>query len=116
MSNTRVLRSIRIRLTAKQNGKCHYCKCTMTECDGVTPTSVTLDHVIPLCAGGLNHPSNMVAACFACNQDKADAVPLETRAKPRPKRKHKAKAPPADLHIQASRAAAKMASRWSLGA
>lgn len=114
--NTRTLRSIRIRLTAKQNGKCHYCQCQMTECDGVTPTSVTLDHVIPLAQGGDNHRSNMVAACFSCNQDKADAVLGQTPAKPRKKRKHKAKTTRADVHIQASRAAAKMAARWSLGA
>lgn len=114
--NTRALRLIRIRLTAKQNGKCHYCKCTMTECDGVTPTSVTLDHVIPLSQGGLNRRSNMVAACFSCNQDKADAVLYPTPAKRRKKGEQKAKAPSADLHIQASRAAAKMAARWSLGA
>jgi 5-methylcytosine-specific restriction endonuclease McrA len=114
--DTRLLRSIRNRLAAKQGGKCHYCRCTMTACDGCSPSSVTLDHVVPLALGGPNLHSNMVASCYACNQAKADTPPdvaIVKQAKPR--KKTKAKSPPADLHIQQARAAAKMAQRRQLG-
>lgn len=114
MTSTRVLRSIRRKLAAKQGGLCHYCKCQMTDCDGVSPTSLTLDHVIPLALGGTNHRSNMVAACFACNQNKADKLPFQPQIK-RAKRR-KTKRVPADFHIQMDRAAAKAASRWNLHA
>ena len=30
-----------------------------------------VDHVVPVCKGGTNDPSNLVAACFRCNRGKA---------------------------------------------
>lgn len=42
--------------------RCHYCSTT----DGL----MTLDHVVPLHAGGINRPENMVCACRPCNISK----------------------------------------------
>ena len=37
----------------------------------------TVDHVIPLSQGGLSTWDNMVAACYECNQYKADRTPQQ---------------------------------------
>lgn len=42
-----------------RRGICHYC--------GDTSGLMTLDHVIPMNAGGLNFSSNIVVACRHCN-------------------------------------------------
>lgn len=39
---------------------CSYC------CDPATQ----VDHVIPVCQGGTNHPRNLLASCARCNQSK----------------------------------------------
>lgn len=63
-------------LAEAQNWRCCYCGVHMTA-DG--PTSyhrhATLEHVIPLARGGSDHPDNMVAACFWCNQERGH-VPI----------------------------------------
>lgn len=45
-----------------QNHKCAYC--------GVFRKNLTVDHVIPLLFGGVNDFSNLVGACYSCNQAK----------------------------------------------
>jgi 5-methylcytosine-specific restriction endonuclease McrA len=40
-------------------------RCQMTP--GCLNPATTVDHVIPLSAGGTNHPSNLRAACRGCN-------------------------------------------------
>lgn len=110
-----VLRSYRKRLFMAQFGLCHYCANPMTECDGVSPTSVTLDHVIPKSQGGSDHISNFVAACFACNQAKGDEMPaIVTRERPK-KRRHKRKNAAPDAAICAERQARKAKARCKLG-
>lgn len=58
------------RLTRKMGTKCAYCHCQLT------PTNTTIDHVLPKS----KHPelahkrSNMVLACFDCNNAKGDRV------------------------------------------
>ena len=52
---------------------CRYCGCALTAENG------TVDHVVPVSRGGKNTMSNMVAACFGCNNDKADRTPEEWR-------------------------------------
>lgn len=42
---------------------CAYC--------GAQPESLTLDHVVPLSAGGRNETPNIVPACFECNSRKS---------------------------------------------
>jgi 5-methylcytosine-specific restriction endonuclease McrA len=46
--------------------KCRYCGKELTE------KTVTLDHVIPLAAGGDSRQSNLVFSCKECNKDKDD--------------------------------------------
>ena len=41
-------------------------------CDG---KANTVDHVLPRAQGGGSTPTNLVAACLACNQKKADRTP-----------------------------------------
>ncbi|WP_073925916.1 HNH endonuclease signature motif containing protein [Streptomyces sp. CB03911] len=43
---------------------CFYCEGPLTD--------MQLDHVIPLCRGGADDPSNLVPACARCNGAKSD--------------------------------------------
>ena len=47
---------------------CYYCGCRLGLDDS------TLDHTIPLSKGGTNEWSNLVLACYECNQDKGDKI------------------------------------------
>jgi len=51
-------------LEAKAGGICHYCGCK--------PDYLTLDHVVPLAAGGTHTEENVVFACHPCNSLKRD--------------------------------------------
>jgi 5-methylcytosine-specific restriction endonuclease McrA len=51
---------------------CMYCLSTMSE------RHLTRDHVVPLSRGGRNVWTNVVTACRACNQRKADLLLSET--------------------------------------
>ena len=55
-----------------QDGRCAYCCIRMTPHGGPGPRDrwVTLDHVIPLSAGGPDAKRNTLACCKACNQAK----------------------------------------------
>ena len=37
---------------------------------GCTVLATCVDHVVPLSAGGIDHPSNLQAACSGCNGSK----------------------------------------------
>lgn len=39
--------------------------------------NATVDHYVPLCLGGRDHPVNFRIACLKCNQDKADKLPRD---------------------------------------
>lgn len=48
---------------------CHYCK-------AVSPgTGMTIDHVIPMSAGGDHDLNNLVVCCKSCNSSKNDKLP-----------------------------------------
>lgn len=47
-------------------GPCHYCG---------SRTQITRDHIVPRSRGGTNFAWNLVAACYRCNQRKADKIP-----------------------------------------
>jgi hypothetical protein len=72
-------RSMRIRFLWDRDGPgCFYCRIGLTENDA------TLDHFIPLVAGGVNALENLRVACYPCNQAKGDSVPAkELRWMPR---------------------------------
>jgi 5-methylcytosine-specific restriction endonuclease McrA len=113
VTDTRILRSLRRQAAKRQGGLCHYCQLPMTPCDGRSPASETLDHIVPVSAGGRSNPGNVVAACFTCNQVKADSC--QFAPKPVTRRKRRRKSAPADATIIEARQIAKMMARRSLG-
>lgn len=60
--------ALRFAVLASSRFRCHYC--------GQPAPGVVLhvEHVIPLSAGGTDDPTNLVAACSACNGGKAGAA------------------------------------------
>lgn len=53
--------------------RCQLCGCRLSRAKAVPhPTAATLDHVVPLAAGGTHEPANCQAACFGCNVRKSD--------------------------------------------
>jgi hypothetical protein len=48
--------------------KCHWCGCDTVLTPEQRADQATIDHVIPEGKGGTNDESNVVSACFACNQ------------------------------------------------
>jgi 5-methylcytosine-specific restriction endonuclease McrA len=63
---------LRAKLMARQKGRCNYCRQPMTRPDPSRPhpSEATLDHIVPLSAGGSNGVRNLVLACRACNERK----------------------------------------------
>lgn len=58
------------RLRKRFGGKCFYCRVELTlprEPNSRKKTRVTRDHLIPRSKGGPQGRSNVVAACYACN-------------------------------------------------
>lgn len=51
---------------------CHWCKTGFEKVQ-----DATLDHVIPLSKGGLDHPNNIVLAHEKCNGEKGNKMPHE---------------------------------------
>jgi hypothetical protein len=60
-------------LVQKQGNKCYYCNCEMTR-DKKSPQHATLEHLLDKWASPRNRkieaPSNLVAACFHCNNSR----------------------------------------------
>jgi 5-methylcytosine-specific restriction endonuclease McrA len=52
---------------ARDHRRCGYCRQPAT----------TIDHIVPRCQGGQNTWLNTIAACYACNQRKADRTPRQ---------------------------------------
>ena len=52
------------RILARDGHRCHYCG----------KPARTVDHVLPVAAGGTDDPSNLVAACRRCNARKGSRV------------------------------------------
>jgi len=61
-----------VRQFEKQQGRCFYCH---EDLQGAG----TIDHYIPLSKGGTNYPSNIVLACWPCNNRKRAKLPSEFR-------------------------------------
>jgi len=49
------------RIVERQRGECHYCGAR---------TTLTKEHLVPLCRGGSHSVGNIVAACMDCNARK----------------------------------------------
>jgi 5-methylcytosine-specific restriction endonuclease McrA len=68
-NGTHTAQDVTAQLT-RQHGKCYWCNTT-------TRKNYHVDHVIPLAAGGSNHPENIVIACPTCNLTKGAKMPYE---------------------------------------
>ena len=62
--------AVRDLVRQRAGGKCEYCH--VLERWQYIP--FTVDHVVPLVAGGADDPDNLALACFHCNRRKADRV------------------------------------------
>lgn len=51
------------------------CEFACFYCGDQPPTSLTIDHVVPVAKGGTDDEWNLVAACQPCNAGKLDSVP-----------------------------------------
>lgn len=60
-------------IKTKHNGRCCYCNRKVA--------NLTMDHVVPISAGGLHREDNIVPACRPCNSRKKDQAPLHFAAK-----------------------------------
>ena len=58
--------SIRYDILAKSKGVCVACGVSSLK------ESIHIDHIIPINAGGKDHPDNMQALCYKCNTQKRD--------------------------------------------
>lgn len=64
-----VTRRTRYEVLRRDNYACRYCGAS------APATPLTVDHVVPAALGGSDDPSNLVAACDACNSGKAASAP-----------------------------------------
>jgi hypothetical protein len=60
-------RRLRYEILRRDDYTCRYCH--------ATDAPLTIDHVIPVALGGTDDPSNLVAACEACNIGKSSSTP-----------------------------------------
>lgn len=64
-----VSKRLRFEILRRDNHACRYCGSSPTEAE------LTVDHVIPVALGGTDAPTNLVAACQACNAGKSATAP-----------------------------------------
>ena len=72
----RTHKAMRRRLFDETGGKCWFCA-------RVLSGGWLVDHLTPVCKGGTNAHSNLVASCEPCNTDKGARTLEEFRARPR---------------------------------
>ncbi len=66
MSAARVSAALKLRITRQAGSRCGYCLTS----ERLTGIPLTLDHIIPIAAGGLTEEHNLWRACRACNEFK----------------------------------------------
>lgn len=57
----------------RDHGKCQYCA------KNVSVKAATFDHVLPKSQGGKTSWTNIVIACFGCNQKKRNRTPVQAK-------------------------------------
>lgn len=62
-------------LIHRQNNKCYYCQCEMTRIEG-SRQQATIEHLVDKWSSPkhnkIENPENLVAACFHCNNSRAN--------------------------------------------
>lgn len=96
----------RYHVYARDGWTCQYCGQRFSE------SHLTYDHVIPKCRGGKRDWLNIVTACEACNNKKADRTPKEARM-PLLKRPTRPRWMP-NLLVDAIRKSRKVPEQWAL--
>jgi 5-methylcytosine-specific restriction endonuclease McrA len=66
MSTAKALTNIRRRIAVHADYRCGYCLSS----ERLTGIRLTLDHIIPLAAGGRTEEKNLWVACRPCNEFK----------------------------------------------
>ncbi|ANN16215.1 hypothetical protein SD37_11565 [Amycolatopsis orientalis] len=64
-----VTKRLRYEILRRDNHACRYCGATAPDVE------LTVDHVVPTALGGSDAPTNLVAACKACNAGKSASSP-----------------------------------------
>jgi 5-methylcytosine-specific restriction endonuclease McrA len=54
-------------------GICHHCR------GKVSPTELTMDHLIPIIRGGKSTKGNLVPSCKQCNSERKHQLPFEVK-------------------------------------
>lgn len=63
---------LRRTLIKKHSGKCVLCSESVVLKPLDHPRAATIDHIVSVSRGGVDHISNMQLACLECNQKKGD--------------------------------------------
>ena len=66
-----ITKRVRFEVLRRDGYQCQYCGLRAPD----TAEGLTIDHVIPVALGGLDDPSNLVAACRDCNAGKTSIQP-----------------------------------------
>jgi 5-methylcytosine-specific restriction endonuclease McrA len=77
---TRPKRKVKLRVWARDKWTCAYCGDPVEDCADIYPAppkSATVDHKIPRSQGGGNDQTNLVTACYECNQAKMNFTHLD---------------------------------------
>jgi 5-methylcytosine-specific restriction endonuclease McrA len=69
-STSRAFQKTRIRVLDRDGWTCLYCGNGLVE--GHKDLAPEVDHITPKSKGGTDSPSNLVAVCRKCNNDKSD--------------------------------------------
>lgn len=56
----------------RDGSRCAYCGCTEGDNAQGKYVALTLDHIVPLSAGGTHDPKNLLTACHPCNSRRRD--------------------------------------------
>ncbi|MEF3168183.1 MAG: HNH endonuclease [Deltaproteobacteria bacterium] len=70
-AKARLLRKTRWWRNRCATGICFYCG------RKVTPTELTMDHIVPISRGGKSEKNNLVPCCKECNSKKKYLLPME---------------------------------------
>ena len=73
-------RELKDSILERDDYKCRYCGVGVRcDVDALAPNKATIDHIVPLSAGGSNKESNLVTACWQCNESKGKTLLLATQ-------------------------------------